>query len=104
MPETSGSSCTAPSPAIPEAVPAFRRAAGQFAAGLGAAAPSWTASGSPSPRRYQRDPARLPRPREPGPVELTAALEGAELLVTVRDEGMGMARGSTAPGSAWGCR
>jgi len=89
--------------AIPDAVPALRRAAVQFAAGLGAGAPvldgvRLAVSEAVTNVILHAYPDR----EEPGPVELTAALEGAELLVTVRDEGTGMAPRIDSPGLGLG--
>ena len=42
------------------------------------------------------------RDRESGPVRLCAMLEGGDLVVTVRDEGVGMQANSDSPGMGYG--
>jgi serine/threonine-protein kinase RsbW/stage II sporulation protein AB (anti-sigma F factor) len=101
--EPSGSSLHRSVPAIPQAVTALRRAAGQFATGLGAGdsvvdGVRLAVSEAVTNVILHAYPDR----EEPGPVELTAALDGAELLVTVRDEGMGMSPRIDSPGLGLG--
>src|SRR4051812_37894487 len=88
---------------MPEAVPARRRAGVQFAAGAGAGAAALdglrlAVSEAVTNVILHAYPDR----EEPGPVELTAALEGAELFVTVRDEGTGMTPRIDSPGLGLG--
>ena len=102
MPESSGS-LHRTAPAIPEAVGALRRAAVQFATGLGAGAAivdgvRLAVSEAVTNVILHAYPDR----EEPGPVELTAACEGDELLVTVRDEGTGMVPRIDSPGLGLG--
>ena len=103
MSEPPGSSLHRSVPAIPQAVTALRRAAGQFATGLGAGdsvvdGVRLAVSEAVTNVILHAYPDR----EEPGPVELTAALDGAELLVTVRDEGMGMSPRIDSPGLGLG--
>lgn len=103
MPEAAETSLHRTLPAMPEAVPALRRAAVQFAAGLGAGdsvvdGVRLAVSEAVSNVILHAYPDR----EEPGPVELTAALDGAELLVTVRDEGSGMSPRIDSPGLGLG--
>ena len=103
MSEPSGSSLHRSVPAIPQAVTALRRAAGQFATGLGAGdsvvdGVRLAVSEAVTNVILHAYPDR----EEPGPVELTAALDGAELLVTVRDEGTGMSPRIDSPGLGLG--
>lgn len=90
-------------PARPEAVPALRHAIEQFAAALGATAGlldelrlavSEAVTNVILHAYVGRD--------EPGPVELTAALEGDALRVAVRDEGDGMVPRLDSPGLGLG--
>jgi anti-sigma regulatory factor (Ser/Thr protein kinase) len=90
-------------PAMPEAVPALRRAAVQFVTGLGAGdsvvdGVRLAVSEAVTNVILHAYPGR----ETPGPVELTAALHGAELLVTVRDEGAGMGPRIDSPGLGLG--
>jgi serine/threonine-protein kinase RsbW len=103
VPEAAETSLHRTLPAMPEAVPALRRAAVQFAAGLGAGdsvvdGVRLAVSEAVSNVILHAYPDR----EEPGPVELTAALDGAELLVTVRDEGSGMSPRIDSPGLGLG--
>jgi serine/threonine-protein kinase RsbW/stage II sporulation protein AB (anti-sigma F factor) len=90
-------------PARPEAVPALRHAVEQFATALGAGgrlldelrlAVSEAVTNVILHAYVGRD--------EPGPVELTAAVEGEALWVAVRDEGGGMVPRLDSPGLGLG--
>ena len=103
MPEAAETSLHRTVPAMPEAVPALRRAAVRFAAGLGAGdsvvdGVRLAVSEAVTNVVLHAYPDR----EKPGPVELTAALEGAALLVTVRDEGTGMSPRIDSPGLGLG--
>jgi serine/threonine-protein kinase RsbW len=88
---------------MPEAVPTLRRAAVEFASGVGAEAAvvdgvRLAVSEAVTNVILHAYPDR----EQPGPVELTAALDDGELLVTVRDEGTGMSPRIDSPGLGLG--